>query len=92
MSGVEEGGVHPHGEPAVAALSCADQLEPEAELAGVGEIVALEVLDALEGDVLEAHGRAEGEAREDGHLGGGVLARNVFGGVGLGVTLKLSLS
>ena len=92
MSGVEEGGVHAHGEPAVAALGGADQLQAEAELAGVGEIVALEVLDALVGNVLEAHGRAEGEARENGHLRRRILARYIFGGVRLGITLKLSLS
>ncbi len=50
------------------------------------------MLDALVGDVLEAHGGAEGKAREDGHLGGGVAAGDVVGGVGLGITLKLSLS
>ena len=41
VPGVEEGGVYAHREPAVAALGGADQLQAEAKLAGVLEVVGL---------------------------------------------------
>ncbi len=49
------------------------------------------MLDALVGDVLQAHGRAEGQAREDRHLRRGVATGDVVGGVGLGVAQALGL-
>ena len=39
MPGVEERGMHAHRQPAVAALGGADQLQAEAELAGVLQVV-----------------------------------------------------
>ena len=89
---VQEGGVHPHRQAAVAALGGADQLEPEPELARVLEVVALQVLDALVAHLVEPHGRAEREPREDRHLGGGVAAADVLAGVGLGKARALRLA
>ena len=39
VAAVEERGMHAHAEPAVHALRRADQLEPEAELLRVGDVV-----------------------------------------------------
>ena len=62
-----------------------DQLEAEAELAGVLHVVGGDVLDALVGDLVEVHRRVERQPREDRHLRRGVLAVDVVGRVGLGV-------
>ena len=48
-------------------------------------------LDALVGDVVELHRRAEGEPGEDRHLRRGVGAADVLGRVGLGVAELLGL-
>ena len=68
MPGVQERGMHPHRQPAVATLGGADQLQPESKLAGVLEIVGVQVLDAFVAHVVEVHRRAEREPREDRHL------------------------
>jgi hypothetical protein len=78
--------------PAVDALGGADQLQPQAQLLGVGHVVGGDVLDALVDDLVEVHGRGEGEAREDRHLRGGVAARDVVGGVGLRIAQLLGLA
>ena len=91
MAGVEERRVDAHGHAAVEALGGADQLQPEAELAGIGEVVDLQVLDSLIADVVEVHRRAEREAREDRHLRRGVAAADVVARVGLGEAAALSL-
>ncbi len=83
--------MHAHREPAVDALGRPDQLEPEAELVRVGDVVGRDVLDALVADLVEVHGRVEGQPGEDRHLGGGVAARDVVGRVGLGVAELLRL-
>ncbi len=83
--------MHAHGQPAVAALGGADQLEPEAELARVLQVVDVEVLDPLVADLVEVHRRAEREPREDRHLGGRVAPGDVVARVGLGVAAALSL-
>jgi len=70
---------------AVDALGGPDQLEAEAEVAGVGHVVGGEVLDALVDHLVEVHRGREREPGEDRHLGGGVLAGDVVGGIGLGV-------
>ena len=83
--------MHAHRQAAVAALGGADQLQAEAELARVLEVVAVQVLDALVAHVVEMHRRAEREAREDRHLRGRVAAADVVAGVGLGVADALRL-
>ena len=88
---VEEGRVHAHRQAALAAFGGADQLQPQAQLAGVLEVVGVEVLDALVAHVLEVHRRPERETGEDRHLGGGVAAGDVVARVGLGVAEALGL-
>ena len=88
---VEEAGEDPDADPAVAALGDPEQLQREAELLGVGEVVGLDRLDPLVGDLVEADRRAEGEPREDRHLRRGVGAVDVLGRVGLGVAELLGL-
>ena len=91
MRAVKEGRVDTDAEAAIDALGGADQLEAEAELSGVLEVVGGEVLDALVWDLGEAHRRVERQPRQDRHLGGGVLAGDVVGRVGLGVAKRLGL-
>ena len=91
MAGVQEGGVHAHREPSLQALGGPDQLQPQAELAGVLHVVALQLLDALVADLVEAHGRPEGQARQDRHLGRRVAAVDVLARIGLGVAQPLGL-
>ena len=69
--------MHVHRQPALAALGGADQLQPEAELARVLEVVAVQVLDALVAHVVEVHRRAERQPREDRHLRRRVAAGDV---------------
>src|SRR5207302_7631171 len=56
----------------------------QTELAGIFQIVTAQVLDALVAYLVEVHGRAECEPRQDRHLGGGVAARDVVAGIRLG--------
>ena len=84
--------MHADAEPAVDPLGGADQLQPQAELLRVGDVVGRDVLDALVADLVEVHGRVEGEPGEDGHLRGGVAARDVVGRVGLRVAERLRLA
>ena len=83
--------MHAHRQAAVAALGRADELQPEPELARVLQVVAVQVLDAFVGHVVEVHRRAERQAREDRHLRRGVAAGDVVGGVGLGIADALGL-
>jgi len=89
--GVQERGVHVHGHAAARPLRGADQLQRQVELLGVLDVVGGEPLDALVAHLVEPHGGVEGEPGEDRHLGGGVLAGHVLGGVGLGVAQPLRL-
>ena len=57
----------------------------EAEVARVGHVLGGDVLDALVGHLVEVTGRGEREPGDDRHLGRGVPAGHVVGGVGLGV-------
>jgi hypothetical protein len=89
---VEEAGEHPHADLAVAdPLRDAEQLQREAELLRVSEVVRLDPLDPLIGDVLELDRGPEREPREDRHLGRGVRAADIVGRVGLGVAKVLGL-
>ena len=85
VAAVEEAGEDADADPAVAALGDAEQLQREAELLGVGEVVGLDRLDPLVGDLVERDRGVEGEAGEDRHLRRGVGAVDVVGRVGLGV-------
>ena len=83
--------MHAHADAAVDALGRADQLQPQAELVGVGHVVRGDVLDALVDDLVEVHRGRERQPGEDRHLGGGVAARHVVGRVGLRVAELLRL-
>ena len=72
-------------QPAVASLGDPEQLQGQAELLRVGDVVGLDLGDPLAGDVVEGHRGAEGEPGEDRHLGRGVRALDVIGRVGLRV-------
>ena len=92
MTAVEERGVHAHAQAAVDPLRRPDQLEAEAEVAGVLEVVARQVLDPLVRDLRERDRRVERQPGEDRHLRGGVAAGDVVGGIGLGVAQLLRLA
>src|SRR5436309_2060425 len=53
VSRIQEGGVHAHRKALADALGGADQLELEAEIAGVLQVVGLDVLDPLEGHLVQ---------------------------------------
>ena len=74
---------HPLGDP--------QQLQRQAELLRIGDVVRLDPLDALVGDVVELHRRAEGEPRQDRHLRRGVGAADVVARVRLRVAEVLRL-
>ncbi len=59
----------PHRDALADPLGGADQLEREVELAGVRDVLEGDLVDAGVVDVLPAHPRAEGEHREQRHLG-----------------------
>ncbi len=80
------------GDAAVDALRGAHELQPEAELARVLEVVGLQVLDPFVAHVVEVHGRAEREPREDRHLRCGVAPGDVVAGIGLGIADALCLA
>ena len=82
---VEEAREDADADPAVAALGDAEQLEREAELLRVGEVVGLDLVIPSNATSSSADRRVEGEPREDRHLRRGVGAADVVGGVGLGV-------
>ena len=52
MRRIEESRKDAHADPAVDALGCADELQDEVELLGVGDVVGSDVGDALEGDLM----------------------------------------
>ena len=83
--------MHAHGQAAVDALGRPDQLEPEAEVVRVGDVVGRDVLDALVADLVEVDRRVEGQPGEDRHLGRGVAARDVVRRVRLRVAERLRL-
>ena len=83
--------MYAHRQAALAALGGADQLQPQAQLARVLEVVGVQVLDALVAHVVEVHRRPERQTRQDRHLGGGVAAGDIVARVGLGVADALRL-
>ena len=85
VAAVQEAGEDADADPAVAKLGDAEQLQREAELLRVGEVVGLDLGDPLVGDVVERDRRVEGEPGEDRHLRRRVGAADVVGRVGLGV-------
>ena len=70
--------------PSLEPLGDAQQLQREAQLLGVGDVVGLDLGDPLVGDVVELHRGVEGEPREDRHLRRGVGPADVVAGIGLG--------
>ncbi len=87
MAQRDHGRVHARGDgPAVLGpLADGEQLDGAAHLLGGGEVGGGDLGHALAVDVVEAHAGVEGDAGEDGGLGGGVEALDVGGRVGLGV-------
>ena len=67
----------------------AQQLDAVAEVVGGLDVRLRDALDALDVDLVEGDAGAEGEARQQGELVGGVEAADVEGGIGLGVALRL---
>src|SRR3712207_9386984 len=55
-------------------------------------VVGGDALDALVADLVEVHGRVEGQPREDRHLRGRVLAVDVLARIGLRVAQLLRLA
>ena len=91
VAGIQERRVDAHREAAVDPLGGPDQLEAETEIAGVLEVVGLDLLDPLVADLIEVDRRVEREPGEDRHLGGGVATVDVLGRVGLGVPEPLGV-
>jgi hypothetical protein len=92
MPGVEEAGKDANADLRVAdPLGDPEQLQREAELLRVGEVVRLDLLDALIGDVLQLHGRPEGEPGEDRHLRRGIGTADVIARVRLRIAEILGL-
>ena len=89
VAAVEEAGEDANADPALVALGDPEQLQREAQLLGVGEVVGLDLLDPLVGDLAQRHRGVEGEAGEDRHLRRGVGAVDVVGRVGLRVAQLL---
>ena len=67
------------------------QLQRVAKLVGPGEVLRLELHDALGEHLFRLHARAEGELRQDAELLRRIAARDVQGGVGLGEAEPLRL-
>ena len=74
-----------------ATLSDSEELDGVADASGLLHVFLGDARDALDGDVVNADARVEGQGRQDGALGGGVEALDVRGGVGLGETKVLRL-
>ena len=68
-----------------------EQLDDEAQLAGVLDVAGLDGLDPLAVDVGRRAPGVKGDAAEDDELGGGVGAAHVGRGIGLGVPGGLGL-
>ena len=75
----------------VAPLGDREQLDPVAELLGVGDVGRLQVDDAFDVGLGELHRNAERDRAHDRRLVGGVDAGDVEGRVGLGVAEPLRL-
>ena len=73
------------------ALGDAEQLDPVAEFGRHLEIERRDRRDAFDVNGLRVDLRAEGEAREDGELVGGVEAADVEGRIGLRVAEPLRI-
>ena len=90
--GIEEAGEDANADLLLAdALGHPEQLQRQAELLRVGEVIGTDPLDALVGDVVQRHRRPEREPRQDRHLRRGVGTADVVGGIGLGVAELLGL-
>ena len=68
-----------------------EQLDPVAELLGVGDVGRLQVDDAFDVGLVELHRHAERDRAHDRRLVRGVDAGDVEGRVGLGIAEPLRL-
>ena len=91
MAWIEEGRMHPDGQATVDPLGGPDQLEPEAELTRVLEVIGLDVLDPFVDHLVDVDRRVKCQPGQDRHLGCGVRAIDVVGGIGLRVPQALRL-
>ncbi len=89
VMGIQEAGKHADAEPAVAALGDPQQLQRQAELLRVGDVVRLDLGDPLIGDVGERDGGAERKPSQDRHLRRGVGPVDVLCGIGLRIAQLL---
>jgi hypothetical protein len=83
--------VHPDRDAVVGLGGDAEQLDHVPEPTGHLDVGGGDLLDALAEDVGGVDGRVEGERGDDRGLGGGVVAADVRGRVGLGVPELLGL-
>ena len=96
MIGGDLRGVDAHGNALAAVLADAalgdrQELDGMADASGLLHVFLGDARDTLDGDVVNADARVEGQRGEDGALGSGVEALDVGGGVGLGEAKVLRL-
>ena len=87
----DHGGVHALFDAVLGPFGDAEQLDPEPEFVGGGEIGERNRLDALDGNRRGVDARAEGERGENGELVSGVETADVECRVGLGIAELLRL-
>ena len=73
------------------ALTHREQLDDAVEVLGRGDVVGGDVGDPLPVHLVTAHPGVEGQGGQQGSLGGRVIALDVGGRIGLGVSLLLGL-
>ena len=83
--------MHAHLDAVYIAARDAQVLDPVAQLLGVGHILAADVADAFDVDLVELQRDAKGDRGQDGELVGGINALDVEGRIGLGVAQRLRL-
>ena len=87
----DEHGADSGGEIAVRLLGARNLADGAAEVAGVAEIDRRDGGDGARHDLFGIDLDAHREAHEDGELGAGVEAADVFSGVGFGIAFGLSV-
>jgi len=87
----DECGADAHVHGVVQERRSADEADDRAQRAGRLDVLRTETLYSFVRDIVDEHPRAERDRGEDRHLGGGVGAVHVLGGVGLGVPEPLRL-
>lgn len=89
---IDEHGSDGSGDAAFDLLGAGDLADGAAEIAGVAEVDGGDRGDGLRHDLFRVDDDAHCEAHEDGELGAGIEAADIFSGVGLGVALCLGFS